>query len=121
VIWFGLAAKQGHAFAQCNLGLAYGKGVGVPEDYTEAVIWFGQAATQNVANAQFNMGVAYYNGRGVPKNSVQAYAWFSLAAGQKHEESNEALSVLLKEMTPSQIEEGHRLSREYAEKLVKKE
>ncbi len=36
VRWYGRAAEQGNTSAQFNLGLMYGKGQGVPQDYVEA-------------------------------------------------------------------------------------
>ena len=33
VKWYTLAAKQGNAGAQFNLGWMYGKGQGIPQDY----------------------------------------------------------------------------------------
>jgi|TARA_B110000908_G_C10201149_1_gene425394 TPR repeat protein len=39
VRWHRLAAKQGHAMAQYNLGGAYNTGRGVPEDTVVAYMW----------------------------------------------------------------------------------
>ena len=36
VKWYRLAADQGDASAQFNLGVMYDKGQGVPQDYAEA-------------------------------------------------------------------------------------
>ena len=52
VRWYRLAAEQGHASAQFNLGLMYDKGEGVPQDDAEAVRWFRLAAEQGNAWAQ---------------------------------------------------------------------
>lgn len=35
--WFSKSALQGHAKAQCNLGVCYKKGRGVPRDDNKAV------------------------------------------------------------------------------------
>jgi TPR repeat protein len=35
-----MAADQGHANAQSNLGLMYRDGEGVPKDYVQAHMWF---------------------------------------------------------------------------------
>ncbi len=35
--WYRLAAEQGHADAQNNLGVMYSYGDGVPQDYQEAL------------------------------------------------------------------------------------
>ncbi len=39
-------AKQGNASAQFFLGLMYGEGLGVPQDYAKAVGWLRKAAEQ---------------------------------------------------------------------------
>ena len=52
VKWFRLAADQGHADAQTNLGICYAKGEGVTQDFTEAVRWFGLAADQGHTEAK---------------------------------------------------------------------
>ena len=48
VKWYRLAAEQGYADAQYNLGLMYSNGEGVPQDYKEAVKWYRLAAEQGV-------------------------------------------------------------------------
>ena len=52
VRWYRLAADQGLANAQYNLGVMYADGEGVPEDDAEAVRWYRLAADQGLANAQ---------------------------------------------------------------------
>ena len=44
--WFQLAAKQGYAHAQFNLGLMYDNGLGVLQDYVLAHMWLNLAAAQ---------------------------------------------------------------------------
>ena len=111
---YKLAAEQGNADAQCNLGLCYAKGKGVPQDYKEAVKWFRFAAEQGNADAQRNLGVCYANGTGVPQDYAQAYAWINLAAAQGDKSAIELRATMLQGTTPSQIEEGQRRSREIA-------
>ena len=41
---YGLAAAQGNASAQFNLGLMYGNGQGVAQDYVRAHMWFNLGA-----------------------------------------------------------------------------
>ena len=41
---FSVAAEQGHAKAQYNLGTMYAKGEGVPENYIKAYMWVSLAA-----------------------------------------------------------------------------
>ena len=38
--WYRLAAEQGYAYAQTNLGVTYRKGQGVPQDYAIAHMWY---------------------------------------------------------------------------------
>ena len=46
VRWYRLAADQGHARAQGNLGVMCGTGEGVPQDYVQAYMWFNLAASR---------------------------------------------------------------------------
>ena len=78
------SAEQGYADAQFNLGLAYYRGEGVSQDYTQAVSWYRKAAEQGVAAAQYNLGVCYYKGEGVSQDYVQAVSWWCKAAEQGH-------------------------------------
>ncbi len=39
-------ADQGHAKAQYNLGVMYGKGRGIPKDYVQAPMWYNLAASR---------------------------------------------------------------------------
>jgi len=43
---YRLAAEQGHAGAQAQLGLMYTKGQRVPQDYVQAHMWLSLAAAQ---------------------------------------------------------------------------
>jgi len=47
-----MAAKQGDAGAQNNLGVAYATGEGVAKDPEEAVRWYRMAAGQGIAEAR---------------------------------------------------------------------
>ena len=76
------AAEQGDKVAQTMLGLMYGVGQGVAQDYVQAVRWYRLAAAQGEATAQFNLGLMYSKGQGVVQDSAQAVRWLTLAAGQ---------------------------------------
>ena len=71
VKWDRLAAEQGHARAQYNLGVAYSNGEGVEQDYVEAVKWWRLAAEQGIADAQYNLGIAYYYGEVLSKTTLK--------------------------------------------------
>jgi len=68
--------------AQFNLGVAYDRGIGVPQDYVQAAVWYRKAAEQGFASAQLNLGAAYCEGQGVPQDYAQAAAWYRKAAEQ---------------------------------------
>ena len=76
------AAEQGDAEAQHNLGVAYYKGEGVPQNFAEAMKWVRKSAEQGNAKAQSKLGWGYYSGEGVPKNEAEAVKWFRKAAEQ---------------------------------------
>jgi TPR repeat protein len=52
--WYTLAAEQGHASAQTNLGLMYANGEGVPQDYVYAHMWWNIAASSGNKKASEN-------------------------------------------------------------------
>jgi len=54
VKWFRLAAEQGHATSQAELGIGYTKGEGVPQNYVIAHMWFNLAASQGDAKGMKN-------------------------------------------------------------------
>ncbi|MDD1619344.1 MAG: SEL1-like repeat protein [Methylococcaceae bacterium] len=55
----------------------------------------------------------YFHGTGVPQDHVQAYMWTNLAAAQGVEKALKMLDSLAKKLTPSQIEEGQKLVRDW--------
>ena len=111
-------AEQGNAAAQFNLGIMYANGRGVPNDDVQAVKWFRLAAEQGYAVAQVNLGVMYANGRGVPKDYVLAYMWANLGAAGGDEDARENREEYAAKMTPTQIAEAQKLSREWKPTLA---
>ena len=105
------AAEQGNADAQSNLGICYADGTGVDKDDAEAMKWFFKAAEQGEAVAQYNLGVRYRNGEGVDANDVEAYAWFNLAS-KKHKNAGEIRDKLEKEMSPQQVADAQKRTKE---------
>ena len=49
--WFRLAAEQGEATAQVNLGLLYANGYGVAQSYVQAYRWWSRAGAQGHKDA----------------------------------------------------------------------
>lgn len=97
--WYQLAADQGYALAQSNLGVMYNNGQGVPRDRAqyklgmayemgkgvaknrvESMKWHLKAAEQGHADALFTIGYMYDKGEGVPENDAEAVKWYRSAA-----------------------------------------
>lgn len=80
VKWFEVAAQNGDASAQYNLGALYNHGRGVERDYRLAKIWYERAAAQNDANAHYSLGVLYHLGQGVIQDYLEAARHYQIAA-----------------------------------------
>ena len=52
-----MAAEQGFALAQFNLGYMYGSGEGIPKDYVQAYAWYNIAAPQRNETAKENLEI----------------------------------------------------------------
>ena len=76
------AAERGDKAAQYQLGYAYGRGTGVPQDYELAALWLRKAAAQGLGDAQHLLAVMHRDGLGMPKDDVQAAQLFRQAAEQ---------------------------------------
>lgn len=122
--WYRLAAEQGDAYAQLNLGMMYYRGEGVPQIYQEAVKWYRMAAEQGNANAQYFLGVMYDNGRGVPQDYVPAYMWVNIAAvnapaGELKQMAAGYRDSIAKKMGAQQIDAAQQLARKCTAKKFK--
>src|SRR5262249_31786806 len=93
---YKLAADQGHAAAQYNLGVNYAVGLGgLPKYHREAARLYKLAADQGFDAAQYNLGVFYENGRGgLPKDEREATRLYKLAADQGNALAVDALKRL---------------------------
>jgi TPR repeat protein len=111
--WYGKAAEQGHPEAQFNLGVCCEDGRGVLQDYLEAAKWYGRAAGQGLPAAQNNIGLMFQSGMGMSQNFIEAYRWYNLAAAQGDGDAKKNRDEILRRMTPDQITQGQKLSREF--------
>ena len=115
---FRKLARQGHATAQYNLGQMYENGHGVPQDYAQALAWYRRAAAwRGFANAQHSLGSMYANGHGVTQDYLQAYMWYSFAVDLGHELAMADRADIARRMTPAQIAQAQRMTRETFPKL----
>lgn len=81
-----IAAMQGKAQAQYDLGIRLAEGNGVGKDEADAVKWIRKAAEQGLAEAQFKLAGFYVAGTGVESNADEAYRLYMEAAKQGHKE-----------------------------------
>ena len=77
-----MAAEQGIADAQHNLGWMYTRGQGGSQDFQEACKWFRKAAKQGNAAAQYTLGLMLSTGLARLKDENEVSLWF-LKASEK--------------------------------------
>tara|TARA_R110000824_G_scaffold375227_1_gene565948 strand:- start:795 stop:1439 length:645 start_codon:yes stop_codon:yes gene_type:complete len=119
VKWYTLSAEQGYATAQTNLGQMYRNGLGVLQDYKTAVKWFTRASEQGDAHAQTKLAAMISLGEGVIQDNVYAHMWLNISRANGHKNGNKLIEILVKKMTPSQIEKAQDLARECVKKNYK--
>jgi TPR repeat protein len=90
-VLYKLAAEQGDAFAQFNLGFMYHHGYGTKPDDKRAIELYTLSAEQGLARAQSNLGNMYASGQGVEQSFTTAKEWFEKAAAQEHKGAIAAL------------------------------
>lgn len=113
VKWYRLAANQGYAAAQFNLGVMYAHGQGLPQNDAEALKWYRLAANQGYAAAQLNLGNMYANGRGVPKDYITAHMWLGLAMASGRQDAAKNQNVIAGIITRAQIGQAQKLTKEW--------
>ena len=70
------------ASAEFDLGWMYYHGLGVPQDYAEAMWRYLMAAEQDHIGAQFQLGWMHHHGEGVVHDYAKAMRWYRKAAKQ---------------------------------------
>jgi TPR repeat protein len=76
-----MAAVDGDAEVQNELGIMYTKGIGVPINYPRAQNWFDRASRQRFAEALYNLAILYKVGvSGVPQDGDKAARLMTEAA-----------------------------------------
>ena len=108
---FQALAEGGNAGAQFNLGFMYGKGDGVPQDFSQAARWYRAAAEQGIARAQFNLGLMYGKGDGVLQDNIAAHMWLNIASANGHQKAREVRSGMADLMSRDAIAEAQSRAR----------
>lgn len=80
ITWLKMAAKQGYAPAEFDLGEDYARGILLFRDPAEAMRWWTRAAEGGDAGAQARLGRAYAEGVLTPKDDRKAFVWMRSAA-----------------------------------------
>ena len=108
-----LAAEQGDVEAQFRLGVLHLVGIGVAQDFDEALRWFSAAAEQGNAMAQYSLGWMYASGDGVTQNVVVAHMWFNIAsANGAGEQARQDRDLVANNMTSEQIADAQQRARQ---------
>jgi len=74
---FENAAKSNHLIAQFYLGLMYRYGIGVEQNYNEALIWFKKS--DDYAESRYNLGEMYELGIGVERDIKKAISNYAIS------------------------------------------
>lgn len=108
------AARSGNAEAEELIGVMYGLGLGVEQDYERAFEWYLRASMKGHPGAQSGVGWYYELGLGLPApDLVRAYMWYTLSAIGGDPDAAISLEEVVKKMTPEQIEKAHVLVYDY--------
>jgi uncharacterized protein len=103
-------AEKGEAYAQYDLAIIYDQGLGVNQNYKDAIKYYTTAATKGYAPAQDRLGTIYAKGiLDMPLDYQQAANWYATAADQGYPQAQHALGVL--------YELGHGVPQNYAQAL----
>ena len=86
-----IAAEQGDADAQAQIGKIYMDGLGVEVDADKAMDWNMRAAEQGNAQGQEQIGMMYYYGIGMTKSTEEASRWFERARDSGSQRAAEML------------------------------
>ena len=78
------AAEEGDADGLYYMGVCYGTGDVVSQDYKKSITYLEQAAQKGHLDAIFQLGVYHMFGFGVEKDIRQALKYFELAADNEH-------------------------------------
>ena len=82
IAWFIQQAERGNKDAQFHLVDLYLHGIGVEQNFKQAIAWCMVAAKQDHVVAKLYLGIMYRDGYGVISDYRSSYYWFEQAAKQ---------------------------------------
>jgi len=77
--WYIQAGVRGDTLAYVNIGWFFEKGLGVEQDYRQAIYWYNKGAVAGEPHALNNLGAMYESGLGVQKDQKKAEYWYAKA------------------------------------------
>jgi localization factor PodJL len=89
-----LAAANGDASAQFEVGARLAEGKGTNQNFKDAAKWYQKSAEQGFAQAQYRIGTLYERGLGLKPDMVRASDWYKKAAEQGNIKAMHNLAVL---------------------------
>ena len=121
VKWYRLAAEQGDAGAQYQLGYMSLRRMGLRFDPAAAAGWFRRAAEQGHWRAQIDLSDMYAEGWGVKRDPPKAYMWLRIGmtygnyTGRRggrwrSTQGQSELRIIARSMTAAQVAEAESLA-----------
>jgi localization factor PodJL len=101
-----LAAANGDASAEFEVGARFAEGKGIQQDFKQAITWYRRSATRGFALAQYRLATLYERGLGVSKDLARARIWYERAASQGNVKAMHNLAVLAAAGTPEKPDYG---------------
>ncbi len=89
-----LAAANGDASAQFEVGARLAEGKGTNQNFKDAAKWYQRSASQGFAQAEYRLGTLYERGLGLKADPVRAADWYKRAAEQGNVKAMHNLAVL---------------------------
>ncbi|WP_041320741.1 tetratricopeptide repeat protein [Hyphomicrobium denitrificans] len=89
-----LAAANGDASAEFEVGARLAEGKGTPQNFKEAAKWYQRAADHGLVQAQYRLGTFYERGLGMKADRALAETWYKRAADKGNVKAMHNLAVL---------------------------
>ncbi len=111
--WYGRGATRGLGGALFRLALLYDTGRGVERDGAKSAVLLERASARGNAQARTALGQKYVDGDGVTADPVVAYMYLILGSSLGDKSGAPIMQELERVMTPAQLDEAHRLARNW--------
>ena len=89
-----MAAANGDASAEFEVGARMAEGNGTDQNFKEAARWYQRSAAQGFAQAQYRLGTFYERGLGMKRDLARAKIWYQRAAENGNVKAMHNLAVL---------------------------